>query len=318
VQGGDPPRVATWLLETLRLPRSAWRWRRRPRAAGRTRRSDEARGEEGGQTFVAAAALVWRADLRTAQGPDALLLQNAFKRLRTLRHPHVLKCIEGAETEEGTVLTLVTERATLLASWLAAHMEDDDFEAAYVGGLDSLSSALAFLHGDCRLLHGCLTTDTMWVTRSGDWKLAGFELLGDAGTDGSGPDRHLTSNDGAGLYPDLHTPSERASRDWELGAGPSAARFGLNTFALGLQLAEMFSRGPLVHSSSDHKAIASGSWPGSSGVPPSLRPLVVKLRCLVLRSRASAADVLGYAYFKVPLLGARLLPGRAGAEGGDG
>ncbi|CAN0460963.1 unnamed protein product, partial [Ectocarpus sp. 8 AP-2014] len=40
-----------------------------------------------------------------------------------------------------------------------------------------LCSALKFLHEDCKFYHNNISTDTVFVTSGGDWKLGGMDLL---------------------------------------------------------------------------------------------------------------------------------------------
>lgn len=115
---------------------------------------------------------------------------------------------------------LVTERGVPLGAWLDENRGGGDgssFEACVVWGLHCLAEALRFLSADCKLLHGNLQPDAVWVTRGGSWKLAGLELccaLAGGPDGGDAPDGFLVEHDGGGPCPELYRSPERAARDW--------------------------------------------------------------------------------------------------------
>lgn len=251
-----------------------------------------------------------------ARAGDVALAQNALKRMKSLRHPYVLKLVDSAETDDSIVL--VTEAAVPLSQWLAEHRpsgaassgggSDDDFTAACIWGLYSLLQAIAFVSGDGRLLHGNVQPDAIYVTKGGDWKLAGFELCVPAATDGSGsPDRAFTDADATGAAcPELFRSPERVARDW--GTLRGVGHGCLDAFSLGATIADVFC-GPL-RSSADLKAAlaAAAAGGGGSGIPPALRPIVSRLTAPSPRARpvdfASLAS--SCEYFRHPLVGALL------------
>ncbi|KNZ58503.1 uncharacterized protein VP01_191g17 [Puccinia sorghi] len=72
--------------------------------------------------------------------------KNSLKKLRSLRHPDVLKFIDGTETDSAVYI--ITEK-----------------------------SALKFLNGPGAATHGNLRLTSIFITQSGEWKLSGFEVL---------------------------------------------------------------------------------------------------------------------------------------------
>jgi len=66
---------------------------------------------------------IFRFDKR-ARPSDLPLAQNAMRRLKMLRHPYVLRFVDGGETDDA--LLMVTEAATPLRAWLAASRPDSD------------------------------------------------------------------------------------------------------------------------------------------------------------------------------------------------
>ncbi len=103
----------------------------------------------------------------------------------------------------------MTERVEPLVEWMAARGEEDaaGTPAALCWGLHCITKALAFINSDCKLVHGNVCRDSVFVTKarrcvrvalccrvarcdaarllwlqSGDWVLGGFELLTAAST----------------------------------------------------------------------------------------------------------------------------------------
>ncbi|TIB17428.1 hypothetical protein E3P77_00155 [Wallemia ichthyophaga] len=97
------------------------------------------------------------------------LATNAMRKLRTLRHPQILKFIDAIETD--SMIYIATERATPLSKFLPS---DDTIWLTW--GLQSVSQALAFLHTLTHSIHGSVSSDSVFVSHSGEWKLGGFEL----------------------------------------------------------------------------------------------------------------------------------------------
>jgi SCY1-like protein 1 len=121
--------------------------------------------------------------------PAAQLSQNALRRVKTLRHPNILAFLDGAELPNGGPVLFVTERVMPLSEYLTAlRMEygdsSDEFQMSVSWGLRSVLQALHFINVDCKLLHGRITPQSIFVTKGGDWKLGGFELTGEMTADG--------------------------------------------------------------------------------------------------------------------------------------
>ncbi|BGP37790.1 Nuclear aminoacylation-dependent tRNA export pathway component [Rhodotorula kratochvilovae] len=131
------------------------------------------------------------------------LARTAFRKLRALRHPNILKFLDGAETDSA--IWFVTEPVSPLALEL-----DGTSEESKVYGLLHVSTALAFLNRDGQSVHGGLRTTSVWVTPGGEWKLGGMEIL-----------TRLDEADGAmwnygGLVPDskVHASPEVRRGGW--------------------------------------------------------------------------------------------------------
>jgi len=257
----------------------------------------------------------------SSRGVDSLALaQNALRRLKMLRHPYVLRYIDGGETDD--MIMVATEHAVPLSLWLDQHRQDTNttgtlssfsgignspsFEAQCMWGLYSLCSALSFLTADCKCIHGGLTTDSVFVTRGGDWKVAGFERLSDAPDNcepGTLPDRILRDNDAG--FPEAYKSPERSSRDWN--SINSTNRACIDAFSLGTLILEVFGGSKLVRecipgSDSRPDARMAGN---ASLVPAPLRPYVTKLLTTSPRSRLTKLSDIhqNCEWFKAPLVG---------------
>lgn len=101
------------------------------------------------------------------------LAKTAHIRLKTLRHPDILKYHSSIEAPDGT-LYLATEPAVPLATLLANGPPPHRDTLQW--GLFTIARALAFLH-DANLIHARLNPASIFITPTGDWKLAGFECL---------------------------------------------------------------------------------------------------------------------------------------------
>ena len=136
---------------------------------------------------------------------------NAFNRVKTIRHPNVLKYLDGIESDKE--ILVVTETIKPLGDWLKVAKEvnsPEQFEAALAWGLRCICSALHFLTNDCKLLHGLVCQDSIFVTEGGDWKLGRLDLV--ASMNKNGPDTVFTYNNE--LLPQQYRSPERLQRNW--------------------------------------------------------------------------------------------------------
>ncbi|KAJ7124964.1 armadillo-type protein [Mycena epipterygia] len=105
------------------------------------------------------------------------IAKNALRKLRTTRHPDVLKFIDVVETE--TTIHIVTERVrplqATLQSWASRGAQER--EDWLLWGLHRVSVALAFLNDSCASTHGNIRVNSIFISPSGEWKLGGFDLL---------------------------------------------------------------------------------------------------------------------------------------------
>ncbi|KAF7375945.1 Protein kinase domain-containing protein [Mycena sanguinolenta] len=105
------------------------------------------------------------------------IAKNALRKLRTTRHPDVLKFLDAVETE--TTIHIMTERVrplqVVLQTWGSrGAQEREDY---LLWGLHRVSVALAFLNDSCASTHGNIRVNSVFISPSGEWKLGGFDLL---------------------------------------------------------------------------------------------------------------------------------------------
>lgn len=102
--------------------------------------------------------------------------KNSLKKLRSLRHPDILKFIDGSETDAAVYI--VTEKVDSLATKLDQLSTNSQTQIEWkIWGLSRIVSALKFLNGPGAATHGNLRLTSIFVTQSGEWKLSGFEVL---------------------------------------------------------------------------------------------------------------------------------------------
>jgi len=108
----------------------------------------------------------------------------AVKRLKTLRHPSVLTYVQSVETEK--VVLLATEPVTPLGEHLEQLVDRGPKRDNYLAwGIFQVCRALSFLNNDAKLKHNNIHAASVFVTNSGDWKLAGLESV--CGSDSDPP-----------------------------------------------------------------------------------------------------------------------------------
>ncbi|PFH60294.1 hypothetical protein XA68_11177 [Ophiocordyceps unilateralis] len=100
------------------------------------------------------------------------LAKNALKKLRTLRHPGVIKVLDTVETDN--YIYIATERVVPLA-W---HVRRKSLSPETIKwGLYSVARTVKFVNSDASSIHGNLKVGSVYTSESGEWKLGGFEVL---------------------------------------------------------------------------------------------------------------------------------------------
>lgn len=179
------------------------------------------------------------------------LAKNAVRKLRTLRHPGVLKAFDVVETD--TNIYVVSEKVVPV-SW---HIKRKSLsEETMKWGVYTVSSTLRFINHDASSVHGNVRVSSVYTSESGEWKLGGFEVLSSMNEEDA-----IIYTCGS-LLPDSHrySPPEVASNGW--GAIKKNPLPATDAYDLGLLIYEVFN----------------GSYTGTDqlgqpkAVPPSMHP----------------------------------------------
>ncbi|KAI8059837.1 hypothetical protein BDF21DRAFT_370083 [Thamnidium elegans] len=88
-----------------------------------------------------------------------------------MRHPDVLRYLDGIETEQS--IMFVTDPIEPLSSQL----NQDPDKNLVIWGLYKVANAIKFLNNDCDMVHGSVKIASIFTNKAGEWKLGGFELL---------------------------------------------------------------------------------------------------------------------------------------------
>ncbi|MCJ1234730.1 hypothetical protein MMC14_002693 [Varicellaria rhodocarpa] len=100
------------------------------------------------------------------------LAKNAARKVRTLRHPGIIKVLHTAEVD--THIYIVTERVTPLG-W---HVRRKSLSVENLKwGLCTVANTIRFLNDEAHSVHGNVRVSSVFTSESGEWKLGGLELL---------------------------------------------------------------------------------------------------------------------------------------------
>ena len=107
-------------------------------------------------------------------------------------------------------------------------------EAFVAWGIHSICNALEFLNEKANLVHGNVCSNSIFVTESGDWRLGGFDIVGEM--DSSGPNSLFKSNES--ILPKRFKSPERQQTNYSLMAKPI---YATDMFSLGCCIYELFN-----------------------------------------------------------------------------
>ncbi|KAI1778639.1 ARM repeat-containing protein [Hypoxylon cercidicola] len=142
----------------------------------------------------------------TANKARLPLAKNALKKLRTMRHPGVIKVLDTVETD--TYIYIATERVVPLR-W---HVKRKSLSPETIKwGLYSVARTVKFINDEGSSIHGSLRVASIYTSESGEWKLGGFEILSNVKDDEAIIYRY------GSLVPDSarYTPPELARSGWD-------------------------------------------------------------------------------------------------------
>ncbi|KAH7357847.1 armadillo-type protein [Plectosphaerella cucumerina] len=158
------------------------------------------------------------------------LAKNALRKMRTLRHPGVIKVLDTVETE--THIYIATERVTPLR-W---HVRRKTLAPETIKwGLHSVARTIKFINTEATSIHGNIKVGSVYTSESGEWKLGGFEVLSNVNDD------EAVIYTYGGLVPDSgrYAAPEVARGGWDvIKKNPLSA---LDAFGLGCLVFEAFN-----------------------------------------------------------------------------
>lgn len=130
--------------------------------------------KKGASGVVTGPITIFEYDPKRVPGGREPFAKNGLRRTKTLRHPSILTYIDSAEPATGGA------QSVIIGTEYATPLEDsfDDlrrFPSAVAWGILQVAKAVSFL-SDCHVVHGNISTATVFVTRNGDWKLWGLEM----------------------------------------------------------------------------------------------------------------------------------------------
>ncbi|KAF3034231.1 hypothetical protein E8E12_003925 [Didymella heteroderae] len=222
----------------------------------------------------------------TANKSRLPLARNALRKLRTLRHPGVVKVLDTQESE--THIYIATERLTPL-SW---HVKRKSLtEETTKWGLHNIAKTLKFINADASSIHGCIRPASIFFGESGEWKLGGFDALSSVKEDDS-----ILPTYG-GLIPDAgrYMAPEISKAGWEvIKQNPTHA---VDAYNFGVLIFECFNGS---YNSSDQLA-------QMKSIPPSMHQSYKRLLNPNPKSRMSVSQFLDQGkriggFFQTPLI----------------
>lgn len=163
------------------------------------------------------------------------LALNALRKLRTTRHPDVLKFMDAVESD--ALLYIMTERVrplpSVLPSW--ASKTEQEREDWLLWGLNRISIALTFINDSCTSTHGNINAGAVFISPSGEWKLGGFEVFSNPKDDAA------VLYTMGGLLPGINSisPPEVKKGGWPALKSHDVA--AADSYALGLLLHSIFN-----------------------------------------------------------------------------
>ncbi|KAF2622274.1 ARM repeat-containing protein [Macroventuria anomochaeta] len=222
----------------------------------------------------------------TANKSRLPLARNSLRKLRTLRHPGVVKVLDTQESE--THIYIATERLTPL-SW---HVKRKSLtEETTKWGLHNIAKTLKFINADAASIHGCIRPASIFFGESGEWKLGGFDALSSVKEDDS-----ILPTYG-GLIPDAgrYMAPEISKAGWEvIKQNPTHA---VDAYNFGVLIFECFNGS---YNSSDQLA-------QMKSIPPSMHQSYKRLLNPNPKSRMSVGQFLDQGkriggFFQTPLI----------------
>lgn len=126
------------------------------------------------------------------------LARNSFKKAKMIKHPGLVSVLEFIENDN--FLYMITEPVIPLKEYLKATGGQLDSDVKLFG-IYNIGKMMQFINMTCNSVHGCVCCEgSVFINRSDEWKLFGFELLTNYTSD---PDQSIYKN--SGRYPGFNS-----------------------------------------------------------------------------------------------------------------
>eukprot|EP00112_Aurelia_sp_Birch-Aquarium-sp1_P017328 Seg4000.2 transcript_id=Seg4000.2/GoldUCD/mRNA.D3Y31 product="N-terminal kinase-like protein" protein_id=Seg4000.2/GoldUCD/D3Y31 len=170
---------------------------------------------------------VFSIDAKIAPPDEFQVAKSACKRLRSIRHPNVLRFIDSYESD--ALIYMVTEPIVPLVNFLESDWGKSPSILAW--GIHQIATALSFMVNDSNLCHGNINLYSVFVDPAGEWKLGAVEYVH---MHGSEPVAKLPS---LGRYDPPEGKAPRRKENWST-----------DSWGFGCLIWEIFN-GPMLKSS---------------------------------------------------------------------
>ena len=117
-------------------------------------------------------ATLFLCELKSLNPERSEQMKACFRSFKTLRHPNLLAFVDGIEAPDK--ICVATEPVTCLSQYA---MDNDLSVEEVTLGLNQVCTALEFIIQRCNMIHNNVNWNSIFVTKSGEWKLGGFEFL---------------------------------------------------------------------------------------------------------------------------------------------
>ncbi|KAL2178047.1 armadillo-type protein [Thermothelomyces heterothallicus CBS 202.75] len=207
----------------------------------------------------------------TANRSALPLAKNALKKLRTLRHPGVIRVLDAVETD--TYIYIATERLVPLR-WHVKRKSLAPETAKW--GLYNIARTIKFINEEASSVHGSLKVASVYTTESGEWKLGGFDVLSNV------KDEEAVIYTYGSLVPDSgrYTPPELAKSGWD--ALKRSPHSSVDAYQFGALIFEVFNG-----------TFNGGDQAGQTkNIPPSMHASYKRLTNANPKARLSVAHLL--------------------------
>ncbi|MCJ1389222.1 hypothetical protein MMC18_002078 [Xylographa bjoerkii] len=167
----------------------------------------------------------------TANKSRLPLVKNAGRKLKTLRHPGLIRVLDTVATE--TYVYIATERVTPLG-W---HSQYVPYESSRTSPYEFRQNAIKFVNDDAYSVHGNIRVSSIFTSESGEWRLGGLDILSSMKED----DAVIYTY--AGLVPNInrYAPPEVSKTGWDaIKRSPISA---VDSYDFGLLIFEVFNSG---------------------------------------------------------------------------